>query len=87
MRSTDIRQTFFDFFGERDHRRVPSGSLIPDDPSLLLTNAGMVPFKSYFQGRAVPEHPRLMSLQKCAHRRHRQDRPYRAARDVVRDAG
>ncbi|GAA1370401.1 alanine--tRNA ligase [Catellatospora chokoriensis] len=66
MRSIDIRRTFFDYFGQRDHHLVPSGSLIPDDPTLLLTNAGMVPFKPYFSGERVPEHPRAMSLQKCA---------------------
>lgn len=66
MRSTDIRRTFFDYFGQRGHHLVPSGSLIPDDPTLLLTNAGMVPFKPYFSGERTPEQPRAMSLQKCA---------------------
>ncbi|MGH3648872.1 MAG: alanine--tRNA ligase [Micromonosporaceae bacterium] len=66
MRSTEIRQLFFDFFSDRDHRLAPSGSLIPCDPTLLLTNAGMVPFKPYFLGESTPEHPRAMSVQKCA---------------------
>jgi alanyl-tRNA synthetase len=65
MRTQEIRHRFFDFFGSRDHLRVPSGSLIPGDPTLLLTNAGMVPFKPYYMGEQTPEHRRLMSLQKC----------------------
>ncbi|GAA2132741.1 alanine--tRNA ligase [Actinomadura napierensis] len=66
MRSPDIRSTFLDFFRERDHRTVPSSSLIPSDPTLLLTNAGMNQFKPYFLGDTAPEHPRAMSVQKCA---------------------
>jgi alanyl-tRNA synthetase len=66
MRSSDIRRTFTDFFAERDHRVWPSSSLIPQDPSLLLTVAGMVQFKPYFLGEATPEHRRAVSVQKCA---------------------
>ena len=66
MRSTDIRSTFLDFFAARDHRVVPSSPLVPSDPTLLLTNAGMNQFKPYFLGDTVPEHPRATSVQKCA---------------------
>jgi alanyl-tRNA synthetase len=60
-----IRETFLEFFVERDHRRYESAPLIPNDPSLLLTIAGMVPFKSFFMGDAEPPHPRATSYQKC----------------------
>jgi alanyl-tRNA synthetase len=66
MRSSEIRSTFLDFFRERDHRVVPSSPLIPPDPTLLLTNAGMNQFKPYFLGETGPEHPRAVSVQKCA---------------------
>jgi alanyl-tRNA synthetase len=66
MRSDDIRRTFVDFFAERGHRVWPSSSLIPNDPGLLLTVAGMVQFKPYFLGEATPETPRAVSIQKCA---------------------
>jgi alanyl-tRNA synthetase len=61
-----IRETFLAFFEERDHRRVPSASLVPAsyDPSVLLTTAGMQPFKPYFRGDEPPPHPRLTSCQK-----------------------
>ncbi|OLT20831.1 alanine--tRNA ligase [Actinomadura sp. CNU-125] len=65
MRSSDIRTTFLDFFRERDHRAVPSGPLVPSDPSLLLTNAGMNQFKPYFLGETAPDRPRAVSVQKC----------------------
>jgi alanyl-tRNA synthetase len=61
-----IRETFLAFFEERDHRRVPSASLVPAsyDPSVLLTTAGMQPFKPYFRGDEPPPHVRLTSCQK-----------------------
>jgi len=65
MRSQDIRQAFIDFFTERDHQHRPSASLIPVDPTLLTTNAGMVPFKPYFLGEEEPPWPRAVSVQKC----------------------
>jgi alanyl-tRNA synthetase len=65
MRSQEIRQAFIDFFIERDHVFRPSASLIPVDPTLLVTNAGMVPFKPYFLGQEVPPWPRAVSVQKC----------------------
>ncbi|MBW3652938.1 MAG: alanine--tRNA ligase [Actinobacteria bacterium] len=66
--STDeIRETFLRFFEERDHRRLPSASLVPSayDPSVLLTTAGMHPLVPYFRGEEKPPHPRLTTVQKC----------------------
>jgi alanyl-tRNA synthetase len=61
-----IRQSFLDFFKERGHQIVPSASLIPKgDPTLLFTNAGMVPFKDYFLGVRTPPSPRVVDCQKC----------------------
>src|SRR6476620_11234646 len=65
MRSQQIRDTFLDFFDRLGHVRVPSSPLIPDDPSLLLVNAGMVPFKPYFTGERTPPWQRASSLQRC----------------------
>jgi len=65
MRSTDIRRRFTDFFVERDHRLVPSSPLIPNDPTLLLANAGMNQFKPIFLGEAEPDFVRATSVQKC----------------------
>lgn len=50
MNSEDIRRKFLEFFEKRGHKIVPSSSLIPDDPSVLLTTAGMQQFKRYFTG-------------------------------------
>jgi alanyl-tRNA synthetase len=66
MQSTELRRTFLDFFRERDHLVRPSASLIPNDPTLLLTVAGMVPFKPYFLGETTPVSKRAASVQKCA---------------------
>ncbi|MDI2130093.1 alanine--tRNA ligase [Yinghuangia seranimata] len=66
MRSTQIRTLFTDFFTSRGHRSVPSSPLVPDDPTLLLTNAGMNQFKPYFLGEREPEFTRATSIQKCA---------------------
>ncbi|ARF58026.1 alanine--tRNA ligase [Streptomyces gilvosporeus] len=66
MRSTQIRTTFTDFFTSRGHQQVPSSPLIPDDPTLLLANAGMNQFKPYFLGETTPPFPRATSIQKCA---------------------
>jgi len=62
----DIRATFLDYFGGRDHRVTPSAPLVPqDDPTLLFVNAGMAPFKNVFTGAETPPHPRAASSQKC----------------------
>lgn len=62
----DIRSAFLDFFGEREHEVVASSPLVPlNDPTLLFTNAGMVPFKNYFTGQEQPAYQRAASSQKC----------------------
>jgi alanyl-tRNA synthetase len=66
MKSQEIRSSFLEFFRERGHRPVPSAPLVPQgDPTLLFTNAGMVPFKNYFLGAETPAAPRAVSVQKC----------------------
>ena len=67
MRADEIREKFLSFFEERGHRRMPSASLVPAsyDPSVLLTTAGMQPFKPYFRGEEEPPAQRLTSCQKC----------------------
>jgi alanyl-tRNA synthetase len=56
MDSQEIRKRFLEFFKERGHAVVPSSSLIPDDPSVLLTTAGMQQFKKYYTGEADAKH-------------------------------
>ncbi|MDI2132090.1 alanine--tRNA ligase [Yinghuangia seranimata] len=65
MDSAEIRSRWLRFFEERGHTVVPSASLVADDPTLLLVNAGMVPFKPYFLGEVKPPYPRATSVQKC----------------------
>jgi alanyl-tRNA synthetase len=67
MKAEEIRATYLSFFEQRGHRIVPSASLVPSvhDPSVLLTTAGMQPFKPYFLGRERPPAPRLADVQKC----------------------
>ena len=66
MQSSDIRRRFLDFFVARDHRLYPSSSLIPhNDPTVLLTTAGMQQFITYFTGQDRPPTPRATSAQKC----------------------
>ncbi len=63
--SEEIRESFLSYFEDEDHMRMASASLIPvGDPTLLLTTAGMVQFKSYFSGESEPPHPKLTSSQK-----------------------
>ncbi|NPA11903.1 MAG: alanine--tRNA ligase [Epsilonproteobacteria bacterium] len=62
----DIRKEFLKFFEEKGHKVYPSAPLVPDDPSLLFTNAGMVPFKPIFTGeKPAPNPPRACSSQLC----------------------
>jgi alanyl-tRNA synthetase len=65
MKSAEIAQRFLTFFEQRGHTLVPSASLVIDDPTLLLVNAGMVPFKPYFLGEQAAPYSRATSVQKC----------------------
>ncbi len=67
MKVEEIRRTYLEFFRERGHKIVPSASLVPSvhDPSVLLTTAGMQPFKPYFLGQEKPPAPRVADVQRC----------------------
>ena len=65
MEAAQLRSIFLDYFAANGHTIVPSASLIPHDPSLLFTVAGMVPFKPYFLGEEIPAFNRAVTIQKC----------------------
>ncbi|HSR87025.1 MAG TPA: alanine--tRNA ligase [Streptosporangiaceae bacterium] len=65
MESAEIVRRFLTYFQQRGHTVVPSASLVADDPTLLLVNAGMQPFKPYFLGQQTPPFLRATSCQKC----------------------
>jgi alanyl-tRNA synthetase len=65
MQTAEIRQRWLDFFSERGHTVVPSASLVSDDPTLMFTVAGMVPFIPYLTGLIPAPYPRATSVQKC----------------------
>jgi alanyl-tRNA synthetase len=66
MDTSEIRQSFLDYFGRKGHERVASSSLVPaNDPTLLFTNAGMVQFKDVFTGKETRSYTRATTSQKC----------------------
>ncbi len=65
LTGAEIRTKFLKFFEERGHKVMPSASLVPADPTVLLTIAGMLPFKPIFLGQQEPEVPRATTSQKC----------------------
>ncbi|MBI5700606.1 alanine--tRNA ligase [Candidatus Saganbacteria bacterium] len=65
MKSSEIREQFLEFFEKKGHKRQPSASLIPSDPTVLLTLAGMLPFKPIFLGTESPKYKRVTTVQKC----------------------
>ncbi|TVX94461.1 alanine--tRNA ligase [Paenibacillus agilis] len=66
MKASDIRAKWLQFFESKGHHIEPSASLVPhNDPSLLWINAGMAPLKPYFDGRVIPDNPRITNSQKC----------------------
>ena len=66
MKTAQLRKKFLDYFAQNGHSNVASSSLVPvDDPTLLFTNAGMVPFKDLFLGNAKADYVRATSSQRC----------------------
>ncbi|MBW4593730.1 MAG: alanine--tRNA ligase [Brasilonema angustatum HA4187-MV1] len=65
LSGNDIRQKFLDFYAQRGHQILPSASLVPEDPTVLLTIAGMLPFKPIFLGQRTSEFKRATTSQKC----------------------
>jgi len=61
----EIRRLFLDFYSQRGHQELQSASLVPEDPTVLLTIAGMLPFKPIFLGQRTPEFKRATTSQKC----------------------
>ena len=66
MKSQDIRNTFLDFFKNKEHLIVPSAPMVvKNDPTLMFVNSGMAPFKEYFLGNSEPKKNRIADSQKC----------------------
>jgi alanyl-tRNA synthetase len=65
MKSYELRRAFLDYFRAEGHVVLPSSSLVPNDPTLLFTSAGMVQFKDIFWGKVPPRYPRVTTCQKC----------------------
>src|SRR5690625_860438 len=66
LSSAQVRQMFLDFFIEKGHRQEPSAPLVPkDDPTLLWINSGVATLKKYFDGRVIPDNPRIVNAQKA----------------------
>ncbi len=65
LSGNQIRDKFLNFYAARGHQILPSASLVPEDPTVLLTIAGMLPFKPIFLGQRTPEFPRATTSQKC----------------------
>lgn len=66
LSADELREMYLRFFEEKGHKRLPSASLVPHgDPTMLLTSAGMVPFKPYFLGTERPDHRRVTTCQRC----------------------
>ncbi|MFN9660555.1 MAG: alanine--tRNA ligase-related protein, partial [Cyanobacteriota bacterium] len=74
-----IREAFLGFYAERGHQRLPSASLVPEDPTVLLTIAGMLPFKPVFLGQAPRPAARATPRHKC-HRTNDNEKLGRTAR-------
>ncbi len=65
MLGSELRRLYLEFFEGKQSKRLPSDSLVPNDPTLLFTSAGMVQFKPYFSGLQAPPAPRATTAQKC----------------------
>ncbi len=65
LSGNQIRHLFLDFYAQRGHQVLPSASLVPEDPTVLLTIAGMLPFKPIFLGQKLAEFSRVTTAQKC----------------------